>query len=220
MLHVNKQAIVYVDGFALYKGLLQRNHPQYKWLDPVALADRLLRGFAVRQVRYFTAKLLPTTNDPQIVLRQQVYLRALSTLDRLNIHYGRYVRNKVSLPLHPEQLDDSGRVITVKVKRPEEKGTDVSMAAHMLLDAFRDEADYYIILTNDSDLAEPIRILRQEMRRKVGLISVAGPNYNAELRKHGLDLVRQIRRGTLQASQLPEVIADQYGKIHKPQAWP
>src|SRR5690606_9760805 len=49
-------ALVYVDGFNLYRQLLE-GQPQYKWLDLTALADQVLPDYRVIGVRYFTAKI-------------------------------------------------------------------------------------------------------------------------------------------------------------------
>lgn len=68
--------MVYVDGFALYKGLLQYGAPEYKWLDLEALACRLFPHRDVVGVKFFTAPLKPLTNDPGIGQRQQIYWRA------------------------------------------------------------------------------------------------------------------------------------------------
>lgn len=213
--------IVYVDGFALYKGMLQRAYPEYKWLNLVSMADRLFSRYEVVQVRYFTARLKPLRDDPQMPQRQEAYLRALATLPRLSTHFGSYIFSKHWLPLHPQQLDSTGKVKTVCVKRPEEKGSDVALASHLLMDALRDRADLYAVVTNDSDLVEPMRLLATEARRSVALVSVAGPHYNKAFNSVPLQTVRAIRRGTLAASQLPPQLQDAAGRwIHKPKAWP
>lgn len=215
-----KQVILYIDGFALYKGLLQHQYPKYKWLNPVLLAERLFSQYDVVGVRYFTAKLKPLPDHPQVPQRQQVYLRALETLDELDIHYGKYIFSKQWLPLHPMERDEAGKVRTVRVKRPEEKGSDVSLASHLMLDAIRDRADLYAVATNDSDLVEPLRLLATEARRNVALVSLSGPNYNKAFNDVPLRTIREIREGTLAASQLPPQIQDANGRwIHKPPAW-
>lgn len=214
-----RDVIVYIDGFALYKGLLQRTFPQYKWLDVVALSDRLFHQYQVKQVRYFTARLKPLPHDPQMPQRQDAYLRALETLPRLSIHYGRYILSKQWLPIHPQEIVE-GRVKTVRVKRPEEKGTDVSLASHLMLDAFRDRSDLYAVVTNDSDLVTPLQLLATEARRNVGLVSVAGSRYNKAFDDVPLYTVRKIRRGTLQESQLSDRVQDAEGRwVHKPTSW-
>jgi len=216
-----KRVIVYVDGFALYKGLLARHYPQYKWLDLTELARNLYVNYEVVKVRYFTAHLKPFTNDPQIPQRQMAYLRALKTLPLLEIHYGKYIFSKQWLPYHPEKLNDEGKVQTVRVKRPEEKGSDVSLASHLILDAFRNRADLYAVVTNDSDLVEPMRLLAEEEDRNIALVSLSGSKYNKAFNDVPRLSVREIREGSLRASQLPVRLQDAEARwIHKPKSWP
>jgi hypothetical protein len=49
------------------------------------------------------------------------------------------------------------------VLRTEEKGSDVNLATYLLADAFRADADAFVIISNDSDLTEPMRIVRREL---------------------------------------------------------
>lgn len=209
---------VYVDGFALYKALLQRRYPQYRWLDLEALTGRLFPHRDVVGVKYFTAPLKPLTNNPGIGQRQQTYWRALRTTN-VEIIEGKFIFNRQWLPAHPEQLDADGKVLTVQVKRPEEKGTDVALATQLLVDAFDGAADSYAIVTNDSDLLPPVRALTGRGHH-VTLVSVAGAGYNKAFAAAGLNGVRQIRRGTLAASQFPDRLQDADGRwIHKPPTW-
>lgn len=209
---------VYVDGFALYKALLQRQYPQYKWLDLEALARRLFPHRDVVQVKYFTAPLKPMTNDPGVGQRQQVYWRALATTN-VDIITGTFSFVKQWLPVHPEVLDPDGRVVTALVKRPEEKGTDVALASHLIFDAVDGVADSFAIVTNDSDLVPPLTMLAKR-GHSLALISVAGSAYNKAFDGIGLDTVRQIRRGTLHSSQFSPVLRDAEGRtIRKPPTW-
>lgn len=50
----------------------------------------------------------------------------------------------------------------VKVIKVEEKGSDVNLASHLLLDAFQGNFDVAAVLSNDSDLVEPVRIVTQQ----------------------------------------------------------
>lgn len=132
--------IVYFDGFALYKALLQRTHPEYKWLDLVGLASLLFPQRDVIAVKFFTAQLKPLTNNPKIAQRQLVYWDALRATG-VEIIEGKFRFNRQWLPYRPERLDSDGRVETVCVKRPEEKGTDVALASHLIFDAIDNKAD-------------------------------------------------------------------------------
>ena len=53
----------------------------------------------------------------------------------------------------------------VLVFKVEEKGSDVNLASHLLFDAFRGAFDAAAVLSNDSDLVEPIRIVTKELSR-------------------------------------------------------
>ena len=51
----------------------------------------------------------------------------------------------------------------VSIARREEKGTDVNVASHMLIDILSDEVDAAIMVSNDSDLALPIKFARTKV---------------------------------------------------------
>lgn len=217
-MRTRRTVAVYIDGFALYKALLQHKYPQYKWLDLEAFSRRLFPHRDVAQVKYFSAQLKPRTNDPGIGQRQQIFWRALRTTG-VEIVEGKFSFVRQWLPLHPEKLDVHGKVITTLVKRPEEKGTDVALASHLILDALDGVADSYAVLTNDSDLAPPVEMLAQR-GHDVALVSVAGSNYNKAFDLAGIRTVRQIRRATLHASQFPSTLVDGEGRtIRKPPTW-
>ena len=78
MVHRPLRTLVYVDGFNLYYGSLKRTG--WKWLDLVALCDSVLAAHHdILAVKYFTARVSPTANDPSKPQRQQLYLRAASS---------------------------------------------------------------------------------------------------------------------------------------------
>jgi hypothetical protein len=55
-----------------------------------------------------------------------------------------------------------------KVIKTEEKGSDVNLATHLLHDAQMGRFDVAVVISNDSDLLEPIKIVRQELRKQGG----------------------------------------------------
>jgi uncharacterized LabA/DUF88 family protein len=57
------------------------------------------------------------------------------------------------------------------VIKTKEKGSDVNLATFLLLDAFRHESDIAVIVSNDSDLEQPIRALIEELNVRVGLVN-------------------------------------------------
>lgn len=106
----------------------------------------------------------------------------------------------------------------VKVIKTEEKGSDVNLACHLLLDAFQNNFDVAAVLSNDSDLVEPIRIVTQVLGKPVGLLSpVANPTPNLA---HVSSFMRRISASDLAAAQFPNpiVLADG-SEIFKPASW-
>ena len=57
------------------------------------------------------------------------------------------------------------------VWKTEEKGSDVNLGVHLVRDAFKGAFDLAAVLTNDTDLVEPIRIVTQELGLAVTLLS-------------------------------------------------
>jgi hypothetical protein len=60
------------------------------------------------------------------------------------------------------------------VWKTEEKGSDVNLGVHLVRDAFKGAFDLAAILTNDTDVKEPIRIVTRELRLPVTLLTPCG----------------------------------------------
>ena len=126
----NPTVNVYVDGFNLYYGCLKGT--KNKWLNIQSLFEDLMPGFDVKRVKYFTARVKPRPDDPQAAARQNAYLRALGTLPKVSIYYGQYSVHNVRMKV----ADLNAVPRTVEVIKTEEKGSDVNLATHLLMDAF------------------------------------------------------------------------------------
>ena len=103
----------------------------------------------------------------------------------------------------------------VWVDKTEEKGSKVNLASHLLRDAFSKKFEVPVLITNDSDLAEPVRIVAHELGLPVGILN---PHqfHRRELRQYATFLKR-IRQGDLVACQIPRTITDRKGTFAKPQ---
>lgn len=216
------KVIVYIDGFNLYYRALRK--PQHKWLNIRALADALLPDDDIVQIKYFTARIQPSKIDPRKHIRQQVYFRALATLPNVDLIFGNYITSRAWMPLFDEW--QTGVKKLVCVARQEEKGTDVNLGAHMVRDGFRREFEVAAVLTSDSDLAEPFRIVTEELGLPVILLHPYVADAKGTLREPARKLrayvdgrIKKIREGLLAASQLPEVLADRHGSISRPPEW-
>lgn len=213
-MNINRPAtIVYIDGFNLYYGCLKGT--PYRWLDLCALADRLLPKNTVVAVKYFTARVSGSLTDPEKPRRQETYFRALSQNPRLQRVEGTFLSNVKRMPVHQPAL---GHERSVLVRATEEKGSDVNLAVHLLHDGHLGRYDTAVVISNDSDLAEAVRLVREDLKLPVGVISPF-KTLTHRLAAHA-SFTRPIRTGHLATSQLPLRLLDASGRtIHKPGGW-
>ena len=211
---------VYIDGFNLYKGRLQRDFPKYKWLDIQRLCEAVLPGYDIVQVRYFTAELIPKPHDPNIHMRQRIYLEALSSLPKVSLHYGQFFSRRQYFAAHPLELDPiTLKERVVRVHRYEEKGTDVSLATWMMRDAALGLSEYFVLMSLDSDFFEVLNVLKADLGKMTGVI-FPSENISGKLLEADPDLVRHVREGALKSSQFSDrVQINPSRKITKPREW-
>lgn len=203
---------VFVDGFNFYYGAVR--HTPYKWLNPELLFQHLLGPQnQLTRIKYFTARIQPTPHDPAVHLRQDAYLRALQTAyPLLELHFGHFLRHNIWMehanPPPPK----------VKVWKNEEKGSDVNLALQLLNDAWQDNYDCAVVVSNDSDLAEALRLVETRHHKLIGLVTPGAPKRKTsqQLRQYA-DFVKPIRTWMLQMSQLPSPIPGT--RLHKPATW-
>ena len=173
------RTVVYIDGFNLYYRALKGT--RHKWLDIVALSRAVLPSTCnVIRVNYYTARVSGRTN-PDSPKRQHAYLRALGTLPEVAVHYGNLMMsNKWAGLVQPPNfkppfaLPAGAAPNVAHVWKIEEKGSDVNLGVHLVRDACMGAFDLAAVLTNDTDLLEPIRIVRQELNLPVTLLTPVG----------------------------------------------
>jgi uncharacterized LabA/DUF88 family protein len=208
---------VYIDGFNLYYGCLKGT--PYKWLDLAAFCQASFPPprNQINRIRYFTAHVNARSNNPQQRIRQQTYLRALRTMPHLTIHLGSYLEKPTRMPLYPPPTTGPK---TVQVMKSEEKGSDVNIATYLLVDAFDNEYETAVVVTNDSDLAEPIRLVRQKFKKKVLVLHPCRPGRKPSFELHKVATKSLlVDTSLLAASHLPGTLTDAHGTIHKPTTW-
>lgn len=204
---------MYVDGLNLYNRML-RTEPGTKWLNLHALAQRLFPQDAIRRVNYFTAKIKPL-DDPSAPQRQDFYLRALATVPEISILYGFFQVNKKWRRL---QYPIKGLAESARVALPEEKGSDVNLAAHLIADGYSGRYEKAVVLTNDADLAEPIRLLREERGIPVALVYPTPRPAGKLVSVRPSELLR-LSASTCRSSQFPVQMRDDKGVFHRPHGW-
>jgi hypothetical protein len=239
---------VYVDGFNLYRRGkdLAGDAAGWKWLDIRALASTIATEewpagpHEVTRVVYCTTLIEPTASSPDGPLRQETFINALRASGSVEwVEFGLYVsqvktrplatRNKKGKPVmvHPskvvrvktladEQVTDA--LFYVSVADREEKGSDVNVATHLLLDVLTAAVDGAIVVSNDSDLKVPIAEARK--RLPVGVVN-PGRGYTAGALVHDPDECvegqweRQLTFDDFIRHQLPDLV----GAYSKPADW-
>ncbi len=203
------KANVYVDGFNLYYGAVKDT--PYRWLDIASMCQLLLPRDEINQIKYFTALVSPRPHDPGQPTRQQTYLRALRTIPSLSIILGSFLSHEIMMPLAPPATGYA------RVIKTEEKGSDVNLATHLLMDAYNDDYEIAVIVSNDSDLCTPIRVVTDRFKKPVGVLNPQ-KHPSTALLPHVM-FIKQIRAGVLAKSQFPSTLTDGDGRFSKPSSW-
>ncbi|HEX8197674.1 MAG TPA: NYN domain-containing protein [Pyrinomonadaceae bacterium] len=201
---------IYVDGFNLYYGAIKGT--PFRWLDLLKMSQLLFPIDIINKIKYFSARVSARPTDLDQPIRQSTYWRALQTIPNLEIIEGSFLVKPVMMPIANTNPQQYARVI-----KTEEKGSDVNLAVHLLNDGYKRDYELAVMVTNDSDLLEPMRIVKQELNLPVGLVN---PHKNPSfvLRQHAT-FIKQLRKGVLQASQFPSSLTDRNGTFHKPASW-
>lgn len=213
--------IVYIDGFNLFYGGLKGT--PYKWLDLGALCAALLPGRTIMRIRYFTARVVDFPHDPEASTRQDMYLHALRTIPNLTVHSdGWFSKNAKWLPRYPLVYRDPTRPPElVQVWRLEEKRTDVDIATNLLVDCFSNDFREAVVISNDSDLAPAIEMVKVKYSKRIGVFN---PHHRNLISSHLKKAASYDRHGptksVLARCQFPPAVTDAAGRaITKPASW-
>lgn len=215
------RTIVYVDGFNLYYRALRKS--RHKWLNLLALSQAALpKTCNIAAIHYYTARVSGSRN-PASPKDQNTYLKALGTLPNLHVHFGNFQVTNSWMPLaQPLQFWPTGLAPfpvpdSVCVLKTEEKGSDVNLGVHLVRDGFMGAFEHAVIVTNDTDLKEPLRLVVQEAKLPSTLLTPSDhPAASlAALATH----VRHLSP-YLGVSQFPDTVIGKDGKpIAKPADW-
>jgi hypothetical protein len=209
------KALVYIDGFNLYYGVLKEN-PAWRWLNIQVLFDELRLNDDIIGIRYFTAivdegKQASTTRD-----RQKRYLKALGSLERVEIILGKYQSREVTCRATCKK----------EYLVPEEKKTDVNIAVRMISDAVDCLAERLILVSGDSDLEPAVAWIKKRVPNLKltvyipQLPSEAKTRRNDAYRQMGVD-VRVLPVDRMAAHQFPQCVTlANGGTVERPAEWP
>lgn len=205
------RSIVYIDGFNLYYGAV-KDGPN-KWLNIEKYFRMLRQGDDVLKVKYFTAMVTGPTRP-----NQEIFIKALATLPTVEVILGKYKTKKIKCTV-PPCLHAGDRFF----ERQEEKRSDVSIAIHMLDDAYQDACDVFVIVSGDSDLVPAMHMIKHRCpQKKLALYVPARDKVRAaavEIRG-AADTHRELPIVLLGRCQFPVSLPDgSGGTITKPASW-
>lgn len=202
----------YIDGLNLYNGLKSANLRIYYWLNLEELAKSLLKPYQnLNIIKYFTSMVYPDNNyefsGSNRFERQSRYIKALKTLDSIEIILGRHQKNVVN-------CNNCGHTTSKYV----EKMTDVKIAVEMLKDAFQKNCDTQILITGDTDLMPVTETIFNLSNTK--LIIFAPPYRKNDRLKKYCYFYGKLFKKHIADSQFPNTVINKEGyKIHKPVYW-
>jgi uncharacterized LabA/DUF88 family protein len=181
------------------------------------------------------------SQNPSAHTDQDIYLKALKATSGVDhIEYGNYVARTKVAPLAlktpgnaapnvvsstwPVMIKDQhgndvpNAMFMVSYLHNEEKGSDVNVASHLLIDILDQTIDGAVVVSNDSDLKFPVAEARR--RIPVGVVNpsaryTAGDLQPSHLPGQGTHWNRKLRATDFTGNQMP----DPAGGYAKPAGW-
>ena len=106
-----------------------------------------------------------------------------------------------------------------KLKTPKEKMTDVNIATHLMKDAYQDIFDAALLITGDSDLVEPVKIISELFPKKRVIVAFPPGRVAIDL-KNAVHSSFVVGRKNISISQLDEHVTKEDGCIlTRPNEW-
>lgn len=231
---------VYIDGYNFYYGCLRRT--PYKWLDLLPLFEQYILPSALvtdsadqtRQscllpspsIKFFTAKIIESVaRAVDSVSSQARYHTALRKLHngRIELIEGYYAVNKMKVKIvDAEEPDRPPRECQeIQAWKVEEKQSDVSLALQAYHDSITGQIDHAVIVTNDTDIAPALEMIRAHTDVIIGLVVPTRDHTrqpNTDLVKHAHWCRTHITDLELASSQLPRVVPGRQPTV-KPESW-
>ncbi|MES2942347.1 MAG: NYN domain-containing protein [Pseudomonadota bacterium] len=230
---------VYVDGYNLYYGCLKGS--AFKWLDLLSLFDKCIlpsvtasiNGLPLASelqavaIKFFTAPILEKASKAQDSIKcQDRYHAALNKHQQGRVET---IKGYYSLTEARARLIDQNdpkkwpRDCTeVPVWKLEEKQSDVNLAIHAVADALRGDIEQVVIVSNDTDLAPALKMIRDYTGVVIGLVIPTTDHQripNTALAELAHWVRTHITEDELRVSQLPRVIQDKKRPVAKPESW-
>lgn len=192
----------YIDGFNLYHAIDALKQPHYKWLDLRALCQAFTGEphYSLDKIYYFSAF---ADWIPASARRHRAYCQALQSREIITV-MGNFKEKTIRC-----------KACKTSFKAHEEKETDVNIALYLLRDAFQGAYDSAVIISNDSDLATAVRMVKEHFPHKeIRILTPPGRQQSRDLSDAAGNRKKVVIKDIhLQRSLLPAQIPMPDGKI-------
>ena len=195
-----QRVVCFVDGFNLYHAINRIGDQCLKWVDLWALSSVFVRPKSQQLVDVFYFSAYPDWLL-QSKKRHVQYVKAITAFGVKPV-LGKF-------KFKDRRCPDCGH----KWHGHEEKETDVNIALAMLNLAYQDRYDHAFLISNDSDLAPAIRMVRRHFPEK-RITTIVPPHYF-----HSNELIQassekaKISVDHLKRCLLPPIVYDAGGNI-------
>lgn len=194
---MNRQRVVcLIDGLNLYHAISALARPELKWVDLRSLSKVFLKSHSeeLSEVLYFSAYAEHVSESSQKC--QKAYVRALELTSVVSI-LGHFKEKARKCPSCSHRWTGH-----------EEKETDVNIVLFLLNLAYQNAFDRVLLISNDSDLAPAIRMVRKCFPQK-RITTVSPPHYfhSRELIQASSDKTK-VRVEHLERCLLPPIVTD------------
>lgn len=210
-----RSTIAYVDGFNLYRGMMDPRYQikgdnstyslrKYLWLDLTGYVNSFFpKYYEISRVHFFTAAV---KGNPGAARRQAYYWKALESTPLVTRHMGEFI---------PKGIDpQTGNTVY------SEKKSDAQLALQAYSDAIHEKPDCMAFVTADSDQVPTIeRIQKLHPKPEVRIIFPPARGSD-ELR--GLVPSHQIHKtkyDRLRDNQFPDIVHTDTFSVARPSEW-
>jgi uncharacterized LabA/DUF88 family protein len=214
---MNRTAFL-IDGFNLYHSVKSASHDLglqgagTKWLDIHSLCRSYLHAIGnnaqLTGIFYFSALARHIEAfKPDVVKRHLLYTESLQATG-VSVVLSRFKKKQIP-------CDHCGQ----KIKRYEEKETDVALAVKLMEILLTDQCDTAMLMTGDTDIVPAVKTAQKLFSQKTIGFLLPYKRHNQELAKLA-SLHIEIKKESYTRHQFPDPVTTPTGKVlSKPTTW-
>lgn len=194
------RVVAYIDGFNLYHAIHNLRRDDLKWIDLRQLMECFIdpQNQEIVAIYYFSAI---AEWLPEPAKRHKLFIDAQKLVGVTPI-LGSF-----------KEKERSCKKCGASWKGHEEKQSDVNIAVWMVQEAFKDNYDEAFLVSQDSDIAPALRLIRELPKaRRIKVIAPPRLRHSKELAQyaHKTPTIKMIH---LERSRLPEYVRGEAGQI-------